>query len=184
MIYSIHEIENFLPDEECNSIINFFENSSKKNFFPDKRISLQPYSITDVKIKKYLSIFHSKTIQTISKLYYYNNIKINLYLEYWDIVKWESGCKLNTHKDGVGMNSRRDYSSVCYLNDDYCGGETYFLNNEIVEYVCKPKKGKIVFFPSDLYHGVKTIESGFRYTLPCWYSKNSNDMFLDTDCEY
>ena len=178
----IYEIENFLSSEICFSIIDYFETTYERNTHIDGYFSsrsLCPYKIKDLKIKRSLSIFQIKCIQTVSKLYYHKNINDNLYLEYWDIVKWEVGKDMEAHQDGIDYDYSRDYSSVCYLNDDYIGGETFFPE---LEYVCKPKTGKIVFFPSLCYHGVKKIQQGIRYSLPCWYSKNSKDIFLEIDC--
>ena len=182
----IYEIENFLPSEVCFSIIDYFETTSERNthisgYFANR--SLCPYQIKDSKIKRSLSIFQTKCIQTVSKLYYPKNINVNLYLEYWDIVKWEVGKHMEVHQDGIEYEYSRDYSSVCYLNDGYIGGETFFPENDYMEYICKPKVGKIVFFPSSRYHGVKTMRHGIRYSLPCWYSKNSKDIFLETNCQ-
>ena len=178
-------MENFLSSEVCLNIIDYFEHTSKRNthisgYFENR--SLCPYEIEDLKIKKSLSIFQTKCIQTASKLYYSKNIDVNLYLEYWDVVKWEIGKSMEVHRDGINYEHSRDYSSVCYLNDDYIGGETFFPENDYLEYLCKPKTGKIVFFPSSRHHGVKKIQQGIRYSLPCWYSKNSKDIFLEIDC--
>lgn len=174
----IFEIENFLSADICSSVINYFDNTTDRNthitgYFSDK--SLSPYNIKDRNILKELIIFQTKSLQIISRLYHPNELNINLFLEYWDIVRWDVGKDMEVHQDGMNYEYSRDYSSVCYLNDTYIGGETFFPERK---YVCKPKQGKIVFFPSTLYHGVKVIKQGIRYTLPCWYSKNANDILL------
>jgi hypothetical protein len=181
----IYELENFLSLEVCSDIISYFESTTDRNTHIDgyfKSRSLCPYKIIDPEIKRSLLTFQTKCIQTVSKLYYPNNLNVNLYLEYWDIVKWEDGKDMEVHQDGIEYEYGRDYSSVCYLNDDYTGGETFFPENQYIEYICKPKKGKIVFFPSSRYHGVKTVKNGVRYSLPCWYSKNPKDIFLQDEC--
>lgn len=62
--------------------------------------------------------------------------------------KYSTGKGMGPHCDaedpnGTGVNLR--YSLVCYLNDDYEGGEIYFKNQDIK---IKPKAGSLVFFPS------------------------------------
>ena len=59
-----------------------------------------------------------------------------------------------------------DWTSVCYLNDNYVGGETVIAENKI-----KPKKGRLVVFPSKkLYHGVLPVEKSSRFTFISWWS--------------
>ena len=62
------------------------------------------------------------------------------------------------------------FSSLIYLNDDYKGGELFFIENK------KEKKYKLkalscMIFPSgkEYTHGVKKILKGKRYTIPSWY---------------
>jgi leucine proline-enriched proteoglycan (leprecan) len=81
------------------------------------------------------------------------------------------GIDMEVHQD----QNHRDYSSVLYLNDNFTGGKTYFPSDN---FTCNPKKGKIIFFSSRTYHGVTKVISGERYTLPCWYSKNQNNIYL------
>jgi predicted 2-oxoglutarate/Fe(II)-dependent dioxygenase YbiX len=51
-----------------------------------------------------------------------------------------------------------------YLNDDFDGGELFFPNLDIT---IKPKARQLVIFPGghEYVHGVKTVNSGFRYVL-------------------
>jgi hypothetical protein len=72
----------------------------------------------------------------------------NLALDYIKIGKYSTGKGMGPHCDaedpnGTGLNLK--YSLVCYLNDDYEGGEIYFKNQDIK---IKPKAGSLVFFPS------------------------------------
>jgi predicted 2-oxoglutarate/Fe(II)-dependent dioxygenase YbiX len=61
----------------------------------------------------------------------------------------------------------RDISLLCYLDDDYEGGELEFtdLNLKI-----KPKKGTIISFPSykEFPHKVHPVISGIRHTIVSW----------------
>lgn len=69
-------------------------------------------------------------------------------LDYIKVAKYTTGKGMGPHCDaedptGTGQNLR--YSLVCYLNDDYEGGEIYFKNQDVK---IKPKAGSLVFFPS------------------------------------
>jgi hypothetical protein len=67
-------------------------------------------------------------------------------------------------------NRPNDIATLVYLNDDYTGGDIYFPKYDISY---KPKPGDLLCFPDnpDYVHGVKTIESGTRYTTPRWFTR-------------
>ena len=170
----IYEIENFLDETVCDEVVKYFNNTKVRNthlndYFKDK--TLCPYLVEDNLLLSQILIFQIKSIQTASKLFYKDNLDVNLYLEYWNIVQMLPGKDMEVHED----QDQRDYSSVLYLNDDFIGGNTYFPKND---FICNPKKGKIIFFSSRIYHGVTKVISGERYTLPCWYSTNQNNIYL------
>ena len=70
------------------------------------------------------------------------------------------------HSDVTDMESaKRFLSIICYLNDDFDGGETYFphFNLQVT-----PKKGTIVLFPctwSYLHKGNPSINGHAKYIL-------------------
>jgi hypothetical protein len=53
------------------------------------------------------------------------------------------------------------YVAMYYLNDDFEGGELYF---DKLGLSYKPVAGEMVIFPYNLWHRVKTVENGDRYT--------------------
>ena len=61
----------------------------------------------------------------------------------------------------------RDLSVVCFLNDDFAGGELVFPGLDLS---IKPQSGTLVCFPADhnYIHGVNPVTSGHRYTLVTW----------------
>lgn len=61
----------------------------------------------------------------------------------------------------------RDLSLVCFLNDDFQGGELAFPDFELT---LRPQAGTLVCFPADhnYIHGVQPVSSGERYTLVTW----------------
>ena len=52
---------------------------------------------------------------------------------------------------------------------DYVGGEIEFKTSEgkIIK-IEKPSRGTVIIFPSFLYHRVKPVKSGTRYSLVVW----------------
>ena len=70
------------------------------------------------------------------------------------------------NKDGR-THKNNDWTSVCYLNDDYEGGETL-----IEDGIFKPKRGRLVVFPSKkMNHGVSLVKSRVRYTYIAWWQQ-------------
>ena len=63
---------------------------------------------------------------------------------------------------------------VCYLNDDYSGGETVIKQEVGGNYISTPKQGSVVIFKSneDCVHSVNKITYGTRYTMPIWFTDN------------
>jgi predicted 2-oxoglutarate/Fe(II)-dependent dioxygenase YbiX len=69
------------------------------------------------------------------------------------------------HQDsGPGLESRY-LSVVCYLNDDFAGGETSFPG---VGYTAKPKTGKAIIFPSHYLHGSVPVIRGEKFVIVSW----------------
>jgi len=65
---------------------------------------------------------------------------------------------------------QRDLSAIYYLNGDFEGGELVFPRHGLT---IKPRIGLLVAFPGDgdHMHEVVPVRTGFRYTLPIWFTK-------------
>jgi predicted 2-oxoglutarate/Fe(II)-dependent dioxygenase YbiX len=72
-------------------------------------------------------------------------------------------------------------AAICYLNDDYVGGEIFFphVNKKI-----KPKAGDLVMFPGRFRHGVTGVTNGQRHTMLCWFKFNIEDNTKLEDLPY
>ena len=66
--------------------------------------------------------------------------------------------------------SDRDVSLLMYLNDDFEGGELSFF---AMNYVFRPRKGDLVFFPSDhrFAHRAHEVTAGRRYVIVSWAAR-------------
>ena len=97
------------------------------------------------------------------------HIDENLYHEPYQALKYRAGEGYNTHYDG-GTELGRAVSAICYLNDDYEGGDFIADGNTIpqevgtaIELHCDP------FSPeTSPVHGVTKITKGTRYSLVSW----------------
>ena len=80
-------------------------------------------------------------------------------------------CRQNEQGDWVANHTpHRDVSAICYLNDEFDGGEIFF---ERAQLTVKPRRGLLLAFPSDAdhVHEVLPVRSGVRYTMPIWFTK-------------
>jgi hypothetical protein len=59
------------------------------------------------------------------------------------------------------------YSFVCFLNNDFEGGELVF--NDVT---FQPKKNQMVYFTREERHLVKNVSNGYRYTLVCFLKRD------------
>lgn len=174
---TIVEIPGLMVDNSiCDRVIKYFEKTKQRSWWQDLEFfrgrTLCPYEIKDSDLKKDLKAFHYRLIQEAYKLY--NEF---VFLEFWDIVYWAPGMSMLAHVDDYGPDlQQRHYTAVCYLNDDYEGGETFFPEQN---YKCKPDKGKTVIFPSYYYHGVNEVKLNSRYVLVLWFTRNPKELFVE-----
>lgn len=65
----------------------------------------------------------------------------------------------------------REWTSITFLNDDFSGGESYFVHPDGTETINKPEEGSSVVFQGVFHkHGVKKIRRNYRYTIANWYT--------------
>jgi hypothetical protein len=186
----IYEYQNFVTDQECSEIVEWLnpkllkykndldkiKNKTRHNTALDVT-HLSPKDI-DLKLyKKSHAIIENGHISYINQNKFINYITRNNYyskqlsgtlhfrsyhtLDYYD---W--------HIDASsGERSQLVYSFILYLNDNFEGGNTFFLNDKIK---IKPKIGSLLCFPCDLHHAHKSskILSGQKHILWCCLAKH------------
>ncbi len=156
MGHDIKVIENFLSDDECDFVIDYFKKSSHKEEWRGTyliSLNFQPFNPR-------LSYIRFKYTYRIKK-------KFKLKKNYDQIVFWPASSSMKMHRDGE-VEKNNEWTSVCYLNDNFEGGKTL-----IEDMTIKPKKGTLVVFPSKkLYHGVSKVKKSSRYTFISWWRKN------------
>lgn len=177
----IYEFQDFVPKVDCQSIAHWLRSNKKaaknpEGFFDDSTIPF--VKISDSWVKKRVNQFRFDA--TVQAIVTFNK---KLYPTYTDLVHWPVGKSMPVHGDShyldgsKGLFPFRKVSGVLYLNDDYSGGETYFPSHGIH---ITPETGKLILFPSniDYPHGVKTIESSERFTMPIWFTDDPK--YLET----
>ena len=96
----------------------------------------------------------------------------DLWHEGYNMLKYEGGDEYKAHYDS-NTHIGRVISAVCYLNDDYEGGELEFVNFGIT---IKPEKGTLLLFPSNYAytHIAHPIRKGTKYALVTWLRDQNN----------
>ena len=80
------------------------------------------------------------------------------------LVRYKPGGYYVEHTDAEDY-SPRYISVVCYLNDDFEGGQTFFPS---FEYSVQPSAGKAVIFPARYIHQAEPVITGEKYVLITW----------------
>jgi hypothetical protein len=164
----IHELSGLVSDETmCDRVINYFKDTNQRSLWQDDTFfsgrTLSPSEIEDGDLRKEINCLVYKITQMSFSLY-----KKFIFPEFLDIVYWAPDMEMGVHTDDQEENLiQRHYTAVCYLNDDYEGGETYLPENN---YICRPEKGKVIIFPSNYPHGVTKVKNNSRYTLAMWFT--------------
>ncbi|XP_011057841.1 PREDICTED: prolyl 3-hydroxylase 2-like isoform X1 [Acromyrmex echinatior] len=71
----------------------------------------------------------------------------------------------------------RDYSAILYLNDDFDGGEFFFVEDwkrRRVQGIVRPRCGRMVAFSAggENLHGVQGVRSGKRCAVALWFTQD------------
>jgi len=100
------------------------------------------------------------------------NIQEPLFHEPYEILRYRPGTEYKSHYDG-STKTGRIISALCYLNDDYEGGEIEFVNFKVK---IKPQPGMLILFPSNYayMHIAHPITAGTKYSLVTWIRDRDN----------
>jgi predicted 2-oxoglutarate/Fe(II)-dependent dioxygenase YbiX len=80
-------------------------------------------------------------------------------------VRYCPGNYYTPHSDTGLHRSDRYFTVICYLNDDFEGGQTSFSQ---LGYWVAPRRGKAVVFPATYLHCAEPVISGEKYILVSW----------------
>jgi Rps23 Pro-64 3,4-dihydroxylase Tpa1-like proline 4-hydroxylase len=147
--------------------------SEENKYIFGKQKQINHETIEDFKDTLFYNIYEeiSGAINFSSEHYgYVNNIQIGK-VSPISISKYQTGSFMGPHVDSYENDPTTTISVVCYLNDNYEGGELYFKEQGIE---VKPKAGDIVVFPSHepYYHESKPVISGTKYMSPgFWFNR-------------
>lgn len=151
-----YQINSFLTEEKCKKILDKLNqiNFDKARQFDqgrhNKELFTDDASITDlIKIE-------------IEKLRI-NKREIKGYSFPFEFYRYDKEDFIDPHTDSsitLSNGNVSNYTALIYLNDDYFGGETYFIEKNIK---VKPKQGTLLLFQHHLVHEAQKIVFGTKY---------------------
>ena len=163
--------EDVLSPKDCDYLLSYYKKQKNIDQWNKNSLTDSATNSTNFFYIRDIPFYHLR-MSLLWRLHLRRVKKDFPFLEYnyGQIVHWPHGSSMGLHTDvdfppskyvGSGIV---DWTSVCYLNDDYEGGETIVSDNAFY-----PKKGKLVVFNSKkLMHGVGRV-NGNRYTLIAWW---------------
>lgn len=179
-------VENFITEDELNEILDIIKNTPEENWFIEyttnlKRFCLEKFGRDDVEnlVKEgKFEITQGWEDKNLSLKDYKITELINTRLENI-LYKAKPGSELASMKTlqrmqkGVQLKPHTDqstdpaiyYAQILYLNDDYEGGELFFVNKN---FKVKPKPRSLLVFPGteEFEHGVNFVKDGpIRYVM-------------------
>lgn len=81
------------------------------------------------------------------------------------ILRYSEGGHYVAHSDAGEDLQDRYFSVVCYLNDDFDGGQTSF---PYLDYAARPRRGRAIIFPSRYLHRAEPVTRGRKYVVVSW----------------
>lgn len=204
---SIWLIENVMDEADRLFILDYIENASEElwssgfsNTLRKQAVEVLGSDITEEQINEYvreraenpdLNYWVSKSLELppdgeFEKIAQRLDDKVR---EFFDgVFKYGRWTLVSRHVPGVDMTAHKDQgedltlarASMLYLNDDYEGGEIYFVN---FDFEIKAPAGSVLVFPSTEHwtHGVRTVRPGRpRYAMPALVWTIEKDIKLGT----
>ena len=166
--------ENELGDFFCKDVIKLGTETTKHfayindgNNIPNKKIrDSKVCFLSDYWIKEWFD----KYFHTANKNAGWN-FQFNKY-ENFQFTEYKKNQHYGWHPDSfLDEKSVRKLSAIITLSDpkDYIGGEIEFcVEKKNYIKIGRPPKGSIIIFPSFIYHRVKPVKEGKRYSLVVW----------------
>ena len=176
----IYEFQNSLSEDECNQIIDKFEDSKEDHY--KGRVGQNFTENVDIKKSTDMVISGKKDWKDFDTLFFTSLSKaLSAVKKEFDfftgpfkdigyaVQRTNPGEYFHWHIDsGSHQFSDRQLVAIWYLNNvDGPGGETEFLNQNVK---IKPETGKLILFPPFWTHehrGV-TLEKGIKYIATTW----------------
>jgi len=146
--------------QECLDVINFAES---KNSWHGGKPNLPNIKFDIPSTPKVVSVWDLDFFRNRIIEYAKEELNLDIKTAGIHVMKYETGDSFPRHKDRDGkteFNMDFLYNINVVLNDEFQGGE-FYIEDELVTY---NKPGMVYHYKSDVYHEVKQVTSGNRYS--------------------
>jgi predicted 2-oxoglutarate/Fe(II)-dependent dioxygenase YbiX len=181
------KIPNFLTHEECDRLINEFEQRKEESMFESsKNFKTNKHEYSSFKVvpltpsTNNFDFIRQKTKAAIDlwikyleqpNFFFTTSLKEKLRFSHdYRIMKYETGSEIHPHSD----HDPGTYGSISFnLNDNYEGGDFKFFNGN---HTIPLGKGDALIFPADYFwvHEVTKVTKGERYSINSFIRSNPN----------
>ena len=147
--------------EECKEIIKYAED--KNSWITSASNHLESKGIQFPNPPLMVNMWEHDFFRDKLKEYVKDELKLQVDNAGLDLMKYRVGDSFPRHKDRDGrfeFNMDFLYNVNVVLNDEFDGGE-FYLNDELVTY---NSPGMVYHYKSDIYHEVKEVTKGTRYS--------------------
>ena len=153
---SIYIFKDFLQESDCKKIITFLNSNEFKQAhqFNSGRHNNELFTSDKIIIE----LIDSK----INKLKF-DGRKIINYVVPFEFYKYKKLDYITPHVDSPVLfdsNLQSNYTAIIYLNDDFVGGDTFFVD---LKSKINPVQGMLLLFEHHLLHEALRIELGTKY---------------------
>lgn len=172
--------DSFLTSEECSYLVQVLDESRSVldaqevsvDFWKGRILFLADIYKTHQPAYKVIIDAIKKETEHIQNFY---KLTQPIYCDLINIVYWPEGKFMPAHADNANPDGSphdmayRDFSSICYLNDNYEGGNVYFTAQDTT---IRPKTGRNLSFTGGFHHehSVLKVTKGNRYSLAAFYT--------------
>jgi hypothetical protein len=149
-------IENILSNDELNYWHNFCES------IPD--VELEKIEKNKTAYKRKIIVLSDTTKNKIFSILEKNyGLKCKMRTNWVNIITTESNKNDDYHVD------ISDVSLIIYLNDNFVGGEFEYLKSNGEIEIIKPIKNNGILLSKDIWHRVKPVLEGKRYSMVSFF---------------
>lgn len=159
----IHQVKQALSHKAIENVFELYRNSVNSVYIDDHWCDrFAPLLIGKAMLAKYTPEEFDFVWQEVKP--HINNIVGETKLVYSRIIKYNPGCYIENHVDGVIYTNKQqhDLSVIIAITDSksYMGGEM-IVGGELVEL----DPGDMIFYTYDVPHQIKPVKSGIRYVI-------------------
>ena len=175
-MHDVFYVENFLTNEECDGLAQYFDNEGQAwdfiAFYGASGKGLQDTSPTLLNYGLPETFIKDLRVEMLDHVEVVFERKLRANTSHAQ--KWGIGGFANPHSDNSDFDGTPNafeinkYVTLLYLNEDFGGGELFFPDHKLE---IKPKKGMLISFPGghENIHGVKEVTSGERHTMMAFW---------------